>query len=62
VAQEEMMVVEDMTKDPRFKDNPFVTGDLHVRFYAGAPLVPPDGIHNGALCVIDTEPKSFSAA
>lgn len=51
------MVVPDATRDPRFADNELVTGDEHVRFYAGAPLVSPEGVPLGALCVIDRDPR-----
>lgn len=53
----QIMVVPDATRDPRFADNPLVTGDLQIRFYAGAPLVSRSGIPLGALCVIDTVPR-----
>lgn len=57
----ETFCVPDATKDPRFVDNPLVTGDLGLRFYAGAPIMGPDGHTLGALCVIDREPRTVSA-
>ncbi len=53
----EEMVVTDATRDPRFADSELVTGEPHVRFYAGAPLISPEGAPLGALCVIDDEPR-----
>ncbi len=55
----DIFVVQDATTDPRFADNPAVTGDPNVRFYAGAPLVLSNGNALGALCVVDTKPRQL---
>lgn len=62
VHEGQMIVVEDAANDPRFADNPMVTGPPHVRFYAGAPLTTPDGVHIGTLCIMDYEPRTFDAS
>ncbi|MEK7470078.1 MAG: sensor domain-containing diguanylate cyclase [Planctomycetota bacterium] len=54
------MVVADAAADPRFHDNPLVTGDPNIRFYAGCPLKSPDGAKLGTLCLIGREPRTFS--
>jgi hypothetical protein len=60
IRQAELFVVEDAALDPRFRDHPSVTGEERVRFYAGYPLEAPDGRRVGALCIVDTSPRSFS--
>lgn len=56
----ELMVVPDATQDLRFITNPLVTGDLDIRFYAGAPVLTDDGKPVGTLCVIDRVPREFT--
>lgn len=62
ILEQETMVVSDALLDPRFADNPFVTNDPNIRFYAGYPLTLPDGNRIGTLCLIDTQPREFSEA
>ena len=53
--------IPDAKKDPLFSDNPYVIGNPHIRFYAAAPLIDPNGYALGALCVADQKPRKLNA-
>jgi ribonuclease BN (tRNA processing enzyme) len=61
ILEPEPMVVTDTLEDPRFADNPAVTGGARIRFYAGCPIRSPRGLPLGTLCVVDWQPREVSA-
>jgi diguanylate cyclase (GGDEF)-like protein len=61
ILGEKTFVVENAALDPRFSDNPLVTSDPRIRFYAGHPLHTSDGSRVGTLCVIDRNPRQFTS-
>ena len=62
ILQDDILIVPDTLEDTRFSDSPLTTGDPHIRFYAGVPLITSEGYALGTLCVIDRVPRQISAA
>jgi len=60
VCQDDVYVTPDASVDERFADNPLVTGESGVRFYAGVPLRSPEGLTLGTLCVLDQHPRELT--
>jgi len=59
ILGDDIFVIPNALEDARFKDNPLVTGDPHIRFYVGCPLKAHNGQKIGTLCIIDQEPRTF---
>lgn len=60
VEQDEILIVPDATKDGRFINNPLVTGEPNIRFYAGVPMVLKNGLKLGILCLFDVKPNHIN--
>lgn len=60
ILTNDVLIVEDATKDDRFSENPLVVNDPSIRFYAGAPIVSAGGYRLGSICVIDNESRELS--
>jgi GAF domain-containing protein len=62
VLREGATVFQNALEEPCLLATPLVTGEFGLRFYAAAPLTTTDGYHVGALCIVDTQPREFSAS
>ncbi|HEY9827906.1 MAG TPA: EAL domain-containing protein [Stenomitos sp.] len=61
ILQKDVFIIPDALEDPRFATNSFVVGNAQIRFYAGAPLLTPNGLALGTLCILDHRPRHLSA-
>jgi GAF domain-containing protein len=61
VLEDQPTIFRDALKEPCLLSNPLVTGEFGLRFYAGAPILTKDGFALGTVCVVDKEPREFSA-
>jgi diguanylate cyclase (GGDEF)-like protein len=59
-SEDDLLIVEDAWEDPRFANNPQVTGEPHIRFYAGASMRSRAGVRLGTICVIDSNPRDLT--
>jgi diguanylate cyclase (GGDEF)-like protein len=62
INQDDIMIINDALLDPRFADNPLVTGPPFIRFYAGYPVRATNNLKMGSLCIIDTKPRNYTQA
>jgi adenylate cyclase len=60
ICGNDILVVPDLTKDERFRNNPTVAGEPYLRFYCGMPLINPEGYALGTLCVVDFQPRELN--
>ena len=60
LLEDEILIIPDAKKDPRFSDNPMVVGEPFIRFYAGAPIFSADGARIGTFCIKGHDPREFS--
>ena len=60
ICQDDTFIVRNAANDPAFANNPLVTGDPHIKTYVGHPIITDEGVHVGALCVIDTQVRVVS--
>jgi diguanylate cyclase (GGDEF)-like protein len=60
IERDEPLIINNALEDARFRENPLVTGEPHIRFYIGVPLRTPDGYNIGTLCAIDRQPRELS--
>ncbi|KZZ49271.1 hypothetical protein A3758_31650, partial [Oleiphilus sp. HI0118] len=60
ILRDDLLYIPDTLRDPVFADNPLVTGEPHIRFYAGCPIVSANGYKLGTICIIDRVPRMFA--
>ena len=60
ILEDEPTIFEDASKEPCLLANPLVAGEFGLRFYAGAPIITPDGYNIGTVCVVDKKPRAFT--
>ena len=59
IKNDDLFIVNDASRDDRYRDNPLVQGAPHIRFYAGAPITYQPGVQLGSVCIVDTIPRNL---